>query len=137
RDAAFDEHPDKRFFKLSFEDISVHVLMEILDLPDAQQRRFEEAYEACKVVMERTGIFPATPDEQQQALEIDELDAGWPKMTIDMMLDIVTAAIRVCNKYEEFNGLARGFRGREANVFTAVRARSLQDKTITFSAYNK
>jgi hypothetical protein len=54
RDAAFDEHPDKKFFKLSFEDISVHVLMEILDLPDAQQRRFEEAYEACKVVMERT-----------------------------------------------------------------------------------
>ena len=90
REAAYDQHPDKKFFKLSFEDISVHVLMEILDLTDPQKSRFEEAYEVCKVVMEKAKIFPATPADQQQALDLDELDGGWPKMTIEMMLDIVT-----------------------------------------------
>jgi hypothetical protein len=48
--------------------------------------------------MERTKVFPASPEDQQQALELDELDVGWPKMTIDMMLDVVTAAIGICNK---------------------------------------
>jgi uncharacterized protein len=137
RDAAFDQHPDKKFFKLSFEDISVHVLMEILDLTDPQKSRFEEAYEICKVVMERTNVFPASPEDQQHALELDELDVGWPKMTIDMMLDVVTAAIGVCNKEAQFNGCARGFRSHEEAVFAAVKSRDIERNRFSWLAIAK
>jgi hypothetical protein len=137
REAAYDQHPDKKFFKLSFEDISVHVLMEILDLTDPQKSRFEEAYEVCKVVMEKAKIFPATPADQQQALDLDELDGGWPKMTIDMMLDIVTAAIGICNKETEFKGVARAFKGYEETVFQTVKVRDIEKNRFSWLAIAK
>jgi histidinol-phosphate/aromatic aminotransferase/cobyric acid decarboxylase-like protein len=42
--------------------------------------------------MERARIYPANPEEQQQAAEIDELESGWPRMTLLMMIDVVSAA---------------------------------------------
>ena len=111
--------------------------MEIFDLTDPQKSRFEEAYEVCKVVMEKTKIFPVTPADQQQALDIDELDAGWPKMTIDMMLDIVTAAICICNKDDAFKGTARVFKGSEEIVFSTVKAREIEKNKFSWLAIAK
>jgi uncharacterized protein DUF87 len=38
-DPAYDDHPNKKFYKLDFADISISVLTELLDIPEAQQSR--------------------------------------------------------------------------------------------------
>lgn len=86
-------HPDSRSFKLAFSELSIHTLIDLLDLPEAQQRRILEAYEVCKVLMEVLRIYPVTPDEQREALEHDEYDAGWAKMTLAMLFDVIEAVL--------------------------------------------
>lgn len=132
REPAFPEHPARISFKLAFADISAHVLTEILELSEPQQRRFADAYDICKLIMEKVKIFPSTTAEQQEALELDELDAGWPKMTLDMMLDVVTAAISLCNKEETFNGVARAFRAQEELVFNTVKTRNIEPNKFSW-----
>jgi Helicase HerA, central domain len=93
RDPANPNHPALRTFKLGFDQVSIYVLSEILELTDAQLRRFEQAYEITKVVMDRTAIFPANQQDRTDALEIDELDRGWPRMTLQMLIDVVSGCI--------------------------------------------
>ena len=123
---AYPEHPDKKFFKLDFADLSIHVLMEILDLSEAQERRFLDAYDICKIVMERAKVYPVSRDEQQQALETDELENGWPKMTIEMMLDVISGAIAHCQKLDKFDFPPMYFKGREDLILQTVKERKIE-----------
>jgi uncharacterized protein len=125
---AYPEHKSKKFFKLDFADISIHVLTEILDLPEAQERRLIDAYDVCKIVMERTDVFPAPRNaaEAQQALDVDELETGWPKMTIEMLLDVISGAIAHCQKLNAFEIPPQYFRGQEDVVFKAISERKLE-----------
>jgi hypothetical protein len=93
RDPANPSHPALRTFKLGFDQVSVYVLSEILELSEAQLRRFEQAYEIAKVVMDRAGIYPANQQERTEALEIDELDRGWPRMALQMLIDVISGCI--------------------------------------------
>jgi uncharacterized protein len=93
RDPSNPDHPALRTFKLGFDQLSIYVLSEILELSDAQLRRFEQAYEIAKVVMDRAAIYPANTQERTEALEIDELDRGWPRMTLQMLIDVVSGCI--------------------------------------------
>jgi hypothetical protein len=67
--------------------------MEILDLSEAQQERFIKAYDATRAVMRDLKIFPATKDDENLLLELDELETGYPKLTLSYLLDI-TGIIR-------------------------------------------
>jgi hypothetical protein len=89
RDTRNPAHPDKLAFSLPFSDLSPHAVMEILDLTPAQQERFLKAYDITKTVMEKLKIFPVTADDKQKLLEIDELQEGYPKMTLSLLLDVV------------------------------------------------
>src|SRR5205823_26879 len=60
RRTANPSHLDKRPFKIAFDDLSPHVLLELLDLTEPQERRLFDAYDICKVAMRRTRIFPRT-----------------------------------------------------------------------------
>ena len=88
RDTANPAHPQLRRFGLKFSTLSPWALKEILDLSDAQETRFLAAYDVTKAVLRQLGIFPAPqsqPDERR-ALEVDELDEGWPNMTLPQVL---------------------------------------------------
>lgn len=98
RKPADPAHPNKKAFKIGFDQLSPHLLAEVLDLSEPQSRRMLDAHDICRKAMERLKIFPSNDDEQNQAVEIDELSSGWPRMTIEMILDIVDAAIAKCNK---------------------------------------
>ena len=67
--------------------------MEILDLTDAQQERFLKAYDIAKDVLRDLGIFPQKGDAEQEriALELDEFERGYPRMTLSLLLDVVGA----------------------------------------------
>lgn len=89
RETRNPSHPSKKQFSLVFSDLSPYAVMEILDLSDAQEERFLKAYDITKLAMERLQIFPKTDQEKQQLLELDELESGYPKMTLAHLYDMV------------------------------------------------
>ncbi|WP_342374558.1 DUF853 family protein [Myxococcus stipitatus] len=84
-------HRNLRPFSLAFSSLSPYALAEILEMSDAQQERFLKAYDVTKMLLEDFNIFPTTPEEHRAALDVDELSTGYPRMTIQHVLDVVSA----------------------------------------------
>ncbi len=95
RDTRNRRHQHRHPFALNFSTLSPHAIAEILEMTDAQQERFHKAYEVTKLLLEDLKIFPKTPDEQRQLLELDELSTGYPRMTLQHLLDVVSTYIHV------------------------------------------
>ncbi len=93
RDSRNPRHKNLHPFALNFSRLSPHAIAEILDMSDAQRERFHKAYDVTKLLLEDFGIFPKTPEERRQVLELDELSTGYPRMTIQHLLDVVSTYI--------------------------------------------
>jgi hypothetical protein len=118
--------------------ISPYVLIEILDLSDAQERRLIEAYDVCRIVMERLRIYPATDAEQQEAADIDELDTGWPRMTLPMVLDVVSAGIQVSDSTtDDYSPRSREFKDQKDVVLAVLRQRKPEKDSRSWKAIAK
>jgi len=89
RETANPTHPRKHPFSLSFCELSPYAVIEILDLTDAQQERCLKAYDATKLALDKLKIFPSSDQEKNQLLELDELEAGYPRMTLSHLYDMV------------------------------------------------
>lgn len=103
RETANPDHPARQSFSLQFGRLSPYAIMDILELSEAQQGRFMQAYEVAKQLLRKVGIFPAAGNREQEriATEIDELERGWPRMTLSLFLDVVSAGLHVAQKLEE------------------------------------
>lgn len=86
-------HKNRREFSLEFSSLSPYALAEILEMSDAQQERFLRAYDVTKLLLSDFHIFPANDAQAREALEVDELTSGFPRMTIQHVLDVVSAYI--------------------------------------------
>ncbi|QRN97342.1 ATP-binding protein [Archangium violaceum] len=93
RDSRNPHHENLHPFALNFSSLSPYAIAEILDLSDAQRERFHKAYDVTKLLLEDFNIFPTTPEERRQVLELDELSTGFPRMTIQHLIDVVSAYI--------------------------------------------
>ncbi len=99
-------HPSQTTFTLPFSRLSPYAVVEILDMSDAQAHRYWQAYEATKALLREFGIFPSRvmgrvdQGEDRQALEINEFESGYPRMTLSHLLDIVNACFHMVNKDE-------------------------------------
>jgi DNA helicase HerA-like ATPase len=82
-------HPSKHQFSLVFSELSPYAVMEILGLSDPQEERFLKAFDITKLALERFKIFPTKDEEKQQILELDELESGYPRMTLVHLYDVV------------------------------------------------
>jgi len=93
RDAANPDHPGLTAFSLQFALISPYTAAEILNLSEAQEERFRKAYDVAKAVMRDLNIFPAKGNAEQErlAMEIDEFDRGYPRLTLSFLIDIAGA----------------------------------------------
>jgi len=89
RESSNSNHPSSTEFSLRFSALSPFAIQEILDLSVAQTERFFKAYDATKIAMERLKIWPVTEDEKRKRFEVDEFERGWPKMTLQMIYDVV------------------------------------------------
>ncbi|MBX9581442.1 MAG: ATP-binding protein [Gemmataceae bacterium] len=96
RDAANPKHPDLRPFSLQFARLSPYAVMDIIGANDAQQERYLFAYDLCKRLMRKLGMFPAAgadgkPDPKQERIaeRVDEFERGWPRMKLSHLLDVV------------------------------------------------
>jgi uncharacterized protein len=100
RETANPRHPHLREFSLQFARLSPYAAMEVLDLSDAQQERFLKAYDVTKEVMRDLGIFPAKGNAEQErlALELDEFERGYPRLTLSLLLDVAGACLARAEK---------------------------------------
>ncbi len=89
RDTANPTHADLRKFSLKFSNISPYAVQEILALNDAQGERFEKAYRLTRDALMKLKIFPATDEDRQRLMDLDEMEEGYPRMTLDHLYDVV------------------------------------------------
>lgn len=89
RETANPKHPSVSQFSLRFSDLSPYAVQEILELTEAQEQRFMKAFDLTKRAMEQCGIWPRTPDEKAQMLELDEMEQGYPMMALNHLYDVV------------------------------------------------
>jgi len=86
-------HKNRHPFALKFSSLSPYAIAEILEMSDAQHERFLRAYDVTKLLLNDFKIFPTNDAESREALEVDELTTGYPRMTIQHVLDVVNAYI--------------------------------------------
>jgi DNA helicase HerA-like ATPase len=93
RETTNPKHKNRHPFALKFSSLSPYAIAEILEMSDAQQERFLRAYDVTKLLLSDFRIFPSSDAETREALEVDELTTGYPRMTIQHVLDVVNAYI--------------------------------------------
>jgi hypothetical protein len=93
RDTTNPDYPNLAAFSLSFDSLSPYAVMEILELTEAQEQRYLVAYEIAKTLVRKYGVFPQTGNKEQEAevLELDEMERGYPRLTLERMYDVVRA----------------------------------------------
>jgi DNA helicase HerA-like ATPase len=123
RETKNPRHPHRAEFSLQFARLSPYAVMDMLGMTDAQTDRFLFAYEVAKAVLRDLGIFPdkdkAPEDVERQErflLRIDEFQRGYPRLTLSLLLDVVSKCLAVVNKtgYEPWNAKLRTEEGRES-----------------------
>lgn len=113
-------------FSLQFSKLSPYLVMEVLDLNDAQTQRYQKAYDITKRLLRQLHIFPSTSEEREQLMELDEMETGYPRMTVAHMYDVVRACVDSVSG-EEHTAPFRSpdFRQAAAQVTQAVKAGEL------------
>jgi hypothetical protein len=103
RETANPDHPDLRQFSLQFARMSPYTVAEILGLTEPQEQRFMQAYSIAKEVLRDLGIFPAKGNGEQErlAMEIDEFERGYPRLSLSMMMDVVAACLKAVESKKE------------------------------------
>ena len=93
RETTNPQHRSLHEFTLNFSSLSPYAIAEILEMSDAQQERFHRAYDVAKLLLRDFGVFPRRGNdaEERESLEVDELTTGYPKMTLQHVLDVVNA----------------------------------------------
>ncbi len=78
-------------FSLQFSELSPYLVMEVLDLNEAQSQRYQKAYDITKRLLHTLQIYPSNQQERDQLLELDEMETGYPRMRVSHMYDVVRA----------------------------------------------
>jgi DNA helicase HerA-like ATPase len=120
RDTANPNHPQRREFSLQFAQLSPYTVFEILNLSEAQQERFLKAYDIAKEVMRDVGIFPVNAEQERIALELDEFERGYPRMTLPILMDVVGACLARAD-----SGSKRDRRDDDAEPTFTLRSRAM------------
>jgi uncharacterized protein len=137
RDSANPDHPHLRPFSLQFARLSPYAAAEILGLTDAQMQRFLKAYDVAKELLREFGIFPARGNAEQErmAIEIDEFERGYPRLTLALLLDIVASGGRLAEggSKEKGEGESSALPVHTPYLATPEGQRSLRSKLMSGS----
>ena len=128
RETSNPDHPNARPFSLQFASISPYTAAEILGLTDAQEERFMKAYDITKEVMRDLGIFPVKGDpvQERMAIENDEFERGYPRLTLSLLMDVVSACLKVAETPKK-DGRVKGADGEGGVEFKPVTERLKTD----------
>jgi hypothetical protein len=126
RETTNEGYTDVRAFCLEYSNLSPYAVMEILNLNDAQQERFLKAYDIARRVMMELKIYPSTPEERKELLELDEMERGYPRMTLQHMYDIVRlCADKVAGEEEETPIRTPAFRAERKRIIEIIKEAKL------------
>jgi hypothetical protein len=114
RETANPRHPNQKPFTLKFSDLSPYAVIEILDLSDAQQERFQLAYDTTKKVLREHGLVPQVDES-----DIDEFEGGYPGMRLDHMIDVCSAFLAALQK-SDATFISADFKKRGAELTREV-----------------
>jgi DNA helicase HerA-like ATPase len=89
RETTNPDYSANKEFSLEYPNLSPYAIMEILNLNEAQQERFLKAYDIARRVMLDLKLYPANDEEKAELLELDEMERGYPRLTLQAMYDIV------------------------------------------------
>ncbi|WP_276348836.1 ATP-binding protein [Daejeonella sp. JGW-45] len=74
-------------FTIKFSRLSPYAAVDIMGLTEAQFGRFFKAYDAAKKILKELQIYPKKGQERE-SLEIDELETGYPELTLTLLIDV-------------------------------------------------
>jgi len=115
-------HRPQTSFCLMFDRLSPYLVMELLELSEAQETRYLKAYDITKRVLQELKISPISPEEHARFIELDEMEEGYPRMTMSHIYDIIAACGNIVDKSEGMISFyAPGFKGRENDVLAAIK----------------
>lgn len=88
-------HPDRVAFSLPFDQLAPEMVMEVLDLTPAQQGAYQKAYEVTRSLILALKLYGTTDAEKRTLSDLDELERGFPTMTLSMVRDVVELCARL------------------------------------------
>src|SRR6266480_2728598 len=106
RETTCPERRRTRAFSLQFSQLSPYLVMGMLEMNDAQQQRYQKAYDIAKRILQTMRIFPTNEEEKRQVFELDEMESGYPKMTVEHMYDVVRACGELAAGEKELDDFA-------------------------------
>lgn len=114
RETTNPKYGDNQEFSLDYSNLSPYAVMEILGLNDAQQERFLKAYDVARRVMLDLKLYPANEAEKAELLELDEMERGYPRLTLQAMYDIVRlCADKVADEADTYLGTPEFYKNRD------------------------
>lgn len=116
RETANPKHPSVTQFSLQFWDLSPYAVQEILELTEAQEQRFMKAFDIAKRALEQCVVWPRTAEEKTQMLELDEMEQGYPMMTLNHLYDIVQFIAATQNDEPEASFWTPAFKAKSAQI---------------------
>ncbi len=115
-------HPSVTTFCLQFSNLSPHLVSELLELTEAQEQRYLKAYDITKRVLQELKISPQAGEDTARFFELDEMEEGYPRMTLAQVYDIVQACALIVDKAEAgIQFYANEYRDRRDAVVTAIK----------------
>ena len=126
RGSSNPQHPNLRSFSLQFANLSPYAASEILNLSEPMQIRFFQAYDIAKELLRDLGIFPqkdADADQrakqERMAMELDEFERGYPRLTLSLLIDVVGACLSQAEKSgRESSSRKKGDESETGDSFT-------------------
>ena len=137
RETTCPEKRRTRAFSLQFSQLSPYLVMGMLEMNDAQEQRYQKAYDIAKRILQTMRIFPANDEERKQLFELDEMESGYPKMTVEHMYDVVRACAELAAGEKELDDFAaadyrffsRDFWQRRGEVVAVLKRESKEQFT--------
>jgi len=137
RETTCPERRRTRAFSLQFSQLSPYLVMGMLEMNDAQQQRYQKAYDIAKRILQTMRIFPANDEERKLLFELDEMESGYPKMTVEHMYDVVRACAELAAGEKELDDFAaadyrffsRDFWQRRGEVVAVLKRESKEQFT--------
>jgi len=90
RDTTGDLHPRRLPFSPRFADISPYAALEIFDLNEAQEERFQKALDVTIRALDDLNVWDDA-DRQFVKEGLDEFDSGYPRMRLSHLYDVIRA----------------------------------------------
>jgi len=115
-------HHPKTSFCIKFDKLSPYLVMELLELNEPQETRYLKAYDITRRVLQDLRISPQAGEDPSRFFELDEMEEGYPQMTLEQIYDIITACAQIIDKAEdgiEFH--SKEFRNRKDDVIAAIK----------------